>query len=261
MRDARRARSPRGGVGAPLPPGCCHRTIRRCPRFPTSKLSARSSTSGSSASRSRSAETYIPYIFRTPAKDVAAALTGNRFGEVLRRGKFLLFALADEYVLVINPMLTGRFQYVKPGTKKRAKTCLLLALDERLATPVCRRAADGQDLLRAHGRRAEHPAVRRDGARRAGDQRRGVPRAHPQAHRRDQERPHEPQVRRRHRQRLLGRDPLRGAHQPVPASARRSPTTRSARSTARSARRWSARSRSCGSTSARSSTTRSGATT
>jgi formamidopyrimidine-DNA glycosylase len=75
------------------------------------------------------AETAIPYIFRTPAKDVAAGLTGNRFGEVLRRGKFLLFTLADEYVLVINPMLTGRFQYVKPGTKKRAKTCLLLALE------------------------------------------------------------------------------------------------------------------------------------
>src|SRR3954465_14961691 len=58
------------------------------------------------------AETYIPYIFRTPAVDVAAGLTGNRFGEVLRHGKFLLFGLADEQVLAINPMLTGRFQYV-----------------------------------------------------------------------------------------------------------------------------------------------------
>src|SRR5581483_7158118 len=75
------------------------------------------------------AETYIPYIYRTPAKDVAAALEGNRFGEVLRRGKFLLFGLADEYVLVINPMLTGRFQYVKPSAKKAAKTCLVLTLD------------------------------------------------------------------------------------------------------------------------------------
>ena len=74
------------------------------------------------------AETYIPYIFRTPAKDVAAGLTGNRFGEVLRRGKFLLFTMADEYVLVINPMLTGRFQYLQPSVKKRAKTCLVLDL-------------------------------------------------------------------------------------------------------------------------------------
>ncbi|HEX5478257.1 MAG TPA: DNA-formamidopyrimidine glycosylase family protein [Dehalococcoidia bacterium] len=75
------------------------------------------------------AETYIPYIFRTPAKDVAAGLTGNHFGEVLRRGKFLLFTMADEYVLVINPMLTGRFQYLKPSAKKRAKTCLVLTLE------------------------------------------------------------------------------------------------------------------------------------
>ncbi|MDE3096910.1 MAG: Fpg/Nei family DNA glycosylase [Chloroflexota bacterium] len=86
------------------------------------------------------AQTPIPYIFRTPAKDVAAGLIGNRFGEVLRRGKFLLFTMADEHVLVINPMLTGRFQYVAPDTKKRAKTCLALAL------------ANGQELRYADDR-------------------------------------------------------------------------------------------------------------
>ncbi len=74
------------------------------------------------------AETPIPYIIRTPAADVAATLIGNRFGHVLRRGKFLLFGLADESVLVINAMLTGRFQYVPPSTKKRAKTCLIVTL-------------------------------------------------------------------------------------------------------------------------------------
>jgi formamidopyrimidine-DNA glycosylase len=74
------------------------------------------------------AETPIPYIVRTPAADIAATLIGNRFGQVLRRGKFLLFGLADESVLVINPMLTGRFQYVQPSTKKRAKTCLIVTL-------------------------------------------------------------------------------------------------------------------------------------
>jgi formamidopyrimidine-DNA glycosylase len=74
------------------------------------------------------AETPIPYIIRTPAADVVATLTGNRFGHVLRRGKFLLFGLADESVLVINAMLTGRFQYVQPSAKKRAKTCLVLTL-------------------------------------------------------------------------------------------------------------------------------------
>lgn len=76
------------------------------------------------------AEALIPYIIRTPRADFEAALTGNRFGEVLRRGKFLLFGLADESVLVINPMLTGRFQYVQPSARKLAKTCMALTLED-----------------------------------------------------------------------------------------------------------------------------------
>jgi formamidopyrimidine-DNA glycosylase len=75
------------------------------------------------------AETPIPYILRTPSADFQATLTGNRFTEVLRRGKFLLFGLADEHVLVINAMLVGRFQYVEPSVKVRAKTCINLTFD------------------------------------------------------------------------------------------------------------------------------------
>jgi formamidopyrimidine-DNA glycosylase len=75
-----------------------------------------------------SAEAPIPYILRTPAADFIATLTGNRFGEILRRGKFLLFPLADESVLVVNAMLKGRFQYVQPKHKKAAKTCMILGL-------------------------------------------------------------------------------------------------------------------------------------
>ena len=71
----------------------------------------------------------IPYIVRTGAGDAVAGLKGNRLGEVLRHGKFLLFGLADDYVLAVNPMLTGRFQYVKPSTKRAAKTALTLTLD------------------------------------------------------------------------------------------------------------------------------------
>jgi formamidopyrimidine-DNA glycosylase len=37
--------------------------------------------------------------------------------------------LADERVLVVNPMLTGRFQYADPKQKKHAKTCFVLALE------------------------------------------------------------------------------------------------------------------------------------
>jgi formamidopyrimidine-DNA glycosylase len=76
------------------------------------------------------AEALIPYIIRTPRADFEATLTGNRFGEVLRRGKFLLFGLADESVMVINPMLTGRFQYVQPSAKKLAKTCMAITLED-----------------------------------------------------------------------------------------------------------------------------------
>ncbi len=76
------------------------------------------------------AEALIPYIIRTPRSDFEATLTGNRFGEISRRGKFLLFGLADEHVLVINPMLTGRFQYVRPSDKKLAKTCMAITFED-----------------------------------------------------------------------------------------------------------------------------------
>jgi formamidopyrimidine-DNA glycosylase len=75
------------------------------------------------------AQVLIPHVVRTTAADFVATLTHNRFGHVLRRGKFLLFPLADEQVMAINPMLTGRFQYVEPKTKRAAKTCLVLTLD------------------------------------------------------------------------------------------------------------------------------------
>src|SRR5262245_49912780 len=74
------------------------------------------------------AEALLPHIVRTGAADFEAALTGNRFGEITRYGKFLLFALADEQVMVINAMLTGRFQYCEPATKKKARTCFILSL-------------------------------------------------------------------------------------------------------------------------------------
>ena len=77
-----------------------------------------------------SAATRIPVVFRTPAQELRETLPGDRFGEVLRSGKFLLFPLASERVLAINPMLTGRFQYVEPLQKLRGKTCLVLSVDD-----------------------------------------------------------------------------------------------------------------------------------
>jgi len=75
------------------------------------------------------AETRIPPVFRTPASELRETLPGDTFGEVLRHGKFLLFPLASGRVLAINPMLTGRFQYVPTGARLAAKTCLVVALE------------------------------------------------------------------------------------------------------------------------------------
>ncbi len=80
--------------------------------------------------RAATAEARIPVVFRTPAQQFRETLPGDAFGEVLRHGKFLLFPLASSRVLAINPMLTGRFQYVEPGTKMRAKTCMVLGIEE-----------------------------------------------------------------------------------------------------------------------------------
>ena len=113
------------------------------------------------------AEARIPHVFRTPAQEIRETLPGDTFGPVQRHGKFLLFPLASGRVLAVNPMLTGRFQYVDPGAKLRAKTCLALGIeggnslrysDERLMgkiylVPLDRLelipnwAANGPDLL------------------------------------------------------------------------------------------------------------------
>jgi formamidopyrimidine-DNA glycosylase len=79
--------------------------------------------------RIETAEVRIPVVFRVPASEVRETLPGDTFGEVLRHGKFLLFALASGRVLAINPMLTGRFQYVERGLKLRAKTCFVFGME------------------------------------------------------------------------------------------------------------------------------------
>ena len=75
------------------------------------------------------AEVLIPVVFRVTKDDFVHTLEGNSFGETKRHGKFLLFPLADGHLLVINAMLTGRFQYVQAEQKRPAKTCMALALE------------------------------------------------------------------------------------------------------------------------------------
>jgi formamidopyrimidine-DNA glycosylase len=74
------------------------------------------------------AEFLIPVVFRVPKEEFVRTLEGNAFTETARRGKFLLFGLASGHLLVINAMLTGRFQYLPPEAKRGARTCMALGL-------------------------------------------------------------------------------------------------------------------------------------
>src|SRR5690606_21679882 len=74
-------------------------------------------------------ETYIPVPIRLPRDEFVRLLTGETLGDAHRHGKFLLFTLASGRVLIVNPMLTGRFSLVDPRTKRHARTVFALGLD------------------------------------------------------------------------------------------------------------------------------------
>jgi formamidopyrimidine-DNA glycosylase len=67
----------------------------------------------------------------TPAE--LEALVGQRVTAIRRTGKFLEIDL-DRDRVVVNPMLTGRFQLAAPGTKLPSKTAVVLGFGERSAT-------------------------------------------------------------------------------------------------------------------------------
>jgi formamidopyrimidine-DNA glycosylase len=75
-------------------------------------------------------QTRIPPVFRTPASELRETLPGDSFGPLVRHGKFVLFPLGSGRVLAINPMLTGRFQYVEPKARLPAKTCLVVDVED-----------------------------------------------------------------------------------------------------------------------------------
>jgi formamidopyrimidine-DNA glycosylase len=73
----------------------------------------------------------------TPAE--LQALVGQRITAIARRGKFLIVD-ADRDRIVVNPMLTGRFQLARPGEKLPTKTAVVLSFGARQTRPK-RRAA------------------------------------------------------------------------------------------------------------------------
>lgn len=62
------------------------------------------------------------------------ALVGQRVTDIRRRGKFLLIDL-DRDRIVVNPMLTGRFQLARPGDKQPTKTAVVLSFGARHGPP------------------------------------------------------------------------------------------------------------------------------
>ena len=69
----------------------------------------------------------------TPAE--LGALAGQRLARVGRRGKFLLIDLETDRV-VVNPMLTGRFQLAAPADKRPGKTAFVLGFGTRAGGPI-----------------------------------------------------------------------------------------------------------------------------
>lgn len=69
------------------------------------------------------------FVIRYPPLDFARDLTGRTIAAIERRGKFLIFRFADEGpLLVINPMLSGRFAYCSRGAPALPATCFTLQL-------------------------------------------------------------------------------------------------------------------------------------
>jgi formamidopyrimidine-DNA glycosylase len=68
--------------------------------------------------------------------DFASHLVGRTFGELSRRGKFLLLPLdaagssAGRTTLVVNPMLAGRLRHGEPLGRHRTRDVLVLALHD-----------------------------------------------------------------------------------------------------------------------------------
>ncbi len=65
-----------------------------------------------------------------PSSDFSSTLAGDRFRQIDRWGKFLLFRLASGSIIAIHPMLSGRFQYCGQGQQHRFGTCLVFHLEQ-----------------------------------------------------------------------------------------------------------------------------------
>jgi len=85
------------------------------------------------------AEAPAPLAIRgTPGE--LAALVGQPLTRIARRGKFLLMDLGRDRI-VVNPMLTGRFQLASPSVTRPTKTAVVLGFGARRSGPPSDAAA------------------------------------------------------------------------------------------------------------------------
>lgn len=72
----------------------------------------------------------LPRLVKWPtAPEFQAVLTDRTIIRLARRGKYLLFHLDNNMVLVVHLRMTGRLCYATPGTKQDKFTHILFALD------------------------------------------------------------------------------------------------------------------------------------
>lgn len=61
--------------------------------------------------------------------DPISHLVGRMFTDVFRRGKYLLFPLDDDIILVVHPMLVGRIRLGEPLRRNRKRDAFTILLD------------------------------------------------------------------------------------------------------------------------------------
>ena len=75
-----------------------------------------------------SARVIKPSVLRSMAGDFEDDIPGRGIEDVRRTGKFLTLALSGDRLLVVNPMLTGGFQWSDPSDRVFKRTCFALTL-------------------------------------------------------------------------------------------------------------------------------------
>ena len=69
-----------------------------------------------------------PSVLRSMAGNFEDDIPGRAIEDVRRTGKFLTLALSGDRLLVVNPMLTGGFQWSDPSDRVFKRTCFALTL-------------------------------------------------------------------------------------------------------------------------------------